>query len=184
MQYKKFFEEPKLSSHKLYEALRSFIIEGKTASYVASKFGFTVNSVYSLVKDFKRLCKNDTPTNAFFLINKPGPKQLESDIQIKIRDLIVILRKKYLSIHDIKSVLDAQGMVVSEGYILKIIKNEVFARLHKRSMHAKEATKSQAKIEPPKSVSYDGRITTFKMSGIKTIISSISLLYRCFYHHF
>ena len=95
MQYKKFFEEPKLSSHKRYEALRSFIIEGKTASYVASKFGFTVNSVYSLVKDLKRLCENDTPTNAFFMINKPGPKQLESDIQIKIRDLIVILIKKF-----------------------------------------------------------------------------------------
>ena len=48
-----FFQNPTDSTHKQYEALRMFFLENKTAVEVADKFGYTENTVYTIVRDFR-----------------------------------------------------------------------------------------------------------------------------------
>src|SRR5262245_54269826 len=111
-----FFSAPTHSLHRQYEALRAFFIEKRTAEEVAKQFNYKKSTVYSLARDFGNQVKNNTitPTHFFHEI-KPGRKPTKHHNQI--RDLIILLRKKYLSVPDIKSILDTQGQNVSERHI-------------------------------------------------------------------
>src|SRR6516165_3866860 len=131
MKPKDFFQTPLSPTQKQYEALRAFYLEEKTASEVAAQFGYTLSSFYSLTRDFKQfLTKSDRPVKRFFVDLQPGPKlrKQENDVY----NMIILLRKKYLAVSDIKSILDAQGFSVSETSIYKISKKEGFARLPRR----------------------------------------------------
>jgi hypothetical protein len=48
-----YFAEPSQPFHRQYLALRSFLFEGDTAETVAAKYGYTVNTVYTIARDFK-----------------------------------------------------------------------------------------------------------------------------------
>ena len=125
-----FFTSPRNTAHKKYEALRAFCFEKKPAEEVAKKFGYTVFALYSLARDFRKYLKND-PEKLFFVEAPLGRKPSENHDEI--HNLIVLLRKKYLSVSDIKSILDSQNKQVSEKHIYNIIHAEGFARLPRRS---------------------------------------------------
>jgi len=151
MEPKKFFQTPQNITQKQYEALRSFYLENKSASEVAAHFGYTLSSFYSLIRDFKQfLNKSDQPVKRFFIDPPTGPKlkKLENDTY----NLIVLLRKKYLAVSDIKSILDAQQFSVSETYIYKVLKQEGFARLPRRSKQTKYESGSSLPVIAPKTV--------------------------------
>lgn len=147
-----FFLRPELVLHKQYEALRAFFVDGMPAEMVADNFGYTTNAVYSLVRDFKQNSANVGP-QLFFHSTKPGRKPIDSTGELV--DIIIKLRKKYLSVPDIKAVLDVQGNNVSEKYVFNILKKEGFARLPRRNFSARVETLSNAKIEAPKSIALD-----------------------------
>ncbi len=69
--------------------------------------------------------------------------------------LIIDLRKRYLSVTDIKAILDAQEEIVSEGHIYSILKKEGFARLPRRRDDEREKAIPPPTIEAPKSVMLD-----------------------------
>lgn len=125
-----FFSSPQNTSHKKYEALRAFCFEKKPAEEVAKQFGYTVSTLYSLARDFKRSLENATD-NLFFVEPQLGRKPSQNHDEI--HNLIVLLRKKYLSVQDIKSILDSQNKPISEKHIYNIIRTEGFARLPRRS---------------------------------------------------
>ena len=130
----KYFAEPGQALHRQYLALRSFLFEGDTAETVAAKYGYTVNTVYTIARDFKaRLHKclghGDDP---FFQILRPGRKKQEEQDN-ELIEIILCYRKKYLSVPDIKALLDGKGYNVSEGFIYKVCDDNGFARLPKRS---------------------------------------------------
>lgn len=92
-----FFSAPTHSVHRQYEALRAFFIDELTAEEVAKQFHYKKSAVYSLTRDFSHQLKNDAITPAhFFHQTKPGRKPTENHNQI--RELIILLRKKYLSV--------------------------------------------------------------------------------------
>ena len=149
MDPKIFFQLPQNSTQKQYEALRAFYAEEKSACEVASQYGYTTSSFYSLARDFKKLLNNpDIALNKFFIDSKPGPKPKEQEANID--NLIIILRKKYLSVSDIKSILDSQKLEISETYIYSLLKREGFARLPRRGIQAKRETASNVPITAPK----------------------------------
>ncbi len=151
MEPKFFFQNPQNTAQKQYEALRAFFMENKSANEIANIFKYTEKTVYSLVRDFKQfLEKSTTPVNKFFVELHPGPKQKKENKDID--NFIIILRKKYLSVSDIKSILDSQSHSVSEAYIYKVIKREGFGRLPRRSKMLKNETRSSIPISAPKSV--------------------------------
>ena len=144
-----FFLRPEEPIHKRYEALRSFYLEGMTAREVSAKFGYTVSTVYALTRDFKILLGSEQPSSSFFIQPQPGRKQKSLDGSTG--QLIVELRKKYLSVSEIKAILDSVGEEVSEKYIYNLLVREGFTRLPRRSNQAKTETRATVKLEAAKS---------------------------------
>src|SRR5262245_1486763 len=166
MDPKDFFISPANALHKQYEALRAFFIEDKTTKQVANQFGYTESSVYSLVRDFKQELKSGNPEKRFFLEVKRGRKKIGAEDEIVC--LIILLRKKFLSVPDIKSILDAQNYSVSEKFIYDVLKKEGFARLPRRDKKTHLETLSDAPLTAPKTflLSNDRETVYSSMAGI------------------
>ncbi len=157
----KFFTKPLSLAQKQYETLRAFFVENRTASTIAKQFGYTTNSVYSLVNDFKQQLKSGEAQEVYFTQSLVGRKPKENSDEII--SLIVALRKKYLSVGDIKSILDAQNKRVSEKYIYNILHQEGFARLPRRDETERHTAMSQVSLVAPKTMALD-RMASEQMS--------------------
>jgi len=144
-----FFLRPQDATHRRYEALRAFHLDGRTAQEVSGLFGYTVSTVYTLVRNFKSLLGSNAPSAQFFISSRPGRK--EKDSTGKLSKLIIELRKKYLSVPDIKAILDSLEDNVSEKHVYNVLKKEGFARLPRRSRLARSETHASIKIEAAKS---------------------------------
>lgn len=149
MNISNFFASPTKPAHKQYEALRAYLYEKQDAQTVAKKFGYTIASLYSLTRDLKKHIKNNQIEDKFFIDSLPGRKPREDHDELY--NLIVLLRKKYLSVADIKSILDAQKKEISEKQIYNIIKTDGFARLPRRNKITRNKVFEQVPIVAPKS---------------------------------
>ena len=148
MDPKEFFISPQNTIQKQYEALRAFYAGGCSAEEAANRFGYTISSFYSLARDFKKNLSLKSPAQSFFISRKAGRKP--QDVTGEMNRLIITLRKKYLSVPDIKAILDVQGYKVSEKYVYNVIKEDGFARLPRRNLLTREKATSAFKIEAPK----------------------------------
>jgi transposase len=125
-----YFTEYSNTMQKQYLALRRFFIDKHTAEQVAKEFNYSVMTIYSLVRDFKiKLAESEE--DPFFKEPVLGRKKI--DPEGEVRDLVVNFRKKYFSVPEIKTALDALGFSISERTISTILTNEGFARLPRRS---------------------------------------------------
>lgn len=140
------FIEPQGVLQKRYEALRCFFVEKHTAQWIANKYGYTIQTVYSLVRDFKQNIEIDKNwlTNYFFNIPIAGRKISESSDELKSR--IIALRKQFMSVPDIKHVLDSKEISVSESFIYKTLIIEGFTRLPRRDKMERESVVITEKI--------------------------------------
>ena len=157
---KHFFLNPNDSTHRRYEALRAFYVEEKTAEEISALFGYTVNTVYTLVRNFKHALDSDHPSGQFFISPRAGRK--EKDPTGKLNSLIIALRKNYLSVPEIKSILDATEQQVSEKYVYNVLSKDGFARLPRRSRQTKAQALSTITLEAPKSELLDYRPERFQ----------------------
>jgi transposase len=164
MKPKKFFKNLKNIAHKKYEALRGFYYDGKSADQISKEFGYTKSAFYSITRDFNKSLKEDKdPVKRFFITNLPGPKKNK---QSNIINLIITLRKKYLSVSDIKSILDSQDLDISETFIYRVIKKEGFARLPRRDLQTKNETISNSLIKAPKATLFKSSNENFSSSNL------------------
>jgi hypothetical protein len=121
----RFFLEPQNATHRQYEALRAFFVEGLSSQEAARRFGYTEGSFRVLTHDFRQ-----NPRRPFFLPPKKGPK--EAPKTDKVREQVIALRKENLSIYDISQVLETRRHRVSSVSISHILRDEGFARLPRR----------------------------------------------------
>jgi len=172
-----FFANPQNTVQKQYEALRAFYVEKWSGEDVAKHFGYTLSSFYSLTRDFKKNLLQDEPAQFFFTPKTTGRKpKAETD---KINQLIVGLRKKYLSVPDIKAIVDAQGQyTVSERHVYNIVKNEGFARLPRRNNSIREKAGTEFKIEAPISSMLDFMPETFSSQNSLGILCLLPYIQR------
>ena len=120
----RFFLEPASSAQRQYEALRAYFVEGVSSAEVSRRFGYTRGSFRVLCHHFRR-SKPD-----FFRELKHGPHtQPKKDA---VRELILGMRKRNLSIYDIESALKTQQTPLSTTAIWEILHEEGFARLPRR----------------------------------------------------
>jgi len=119
------FLEPSNSTHRQYEALRAYFIDGLTSREVARRFGYTDGSFRVLIHDFRQY-----PEREFFIPPAKGPQK--SPKKDNVRERVVLLRKQNLSVYDIGTVLKTKGRDISTVSISKILKEEGFARLQRR----------------------------------------------------
>ena len=133
-----YFASPTQPVHRQYLALRSFYHEGKSAEDVAACYGYTVHAVYSLARNFKAKLENGKGDGAdpFFRDAKMGRPKQERDPELE--DIIIGLRKKHLSVPDIKIILDGMGHESTEWTIYKVCDDNGFARLPKRSSEQRQ----------------------------------------------
>jgi hypothetical protein len=119
------FLEPANSTHRQYEALRAFFVEGVPSAEVATLFGYTPGSFRVLVHEFR-----NRPERDFFIrvagVGRPPGKQN------RLREQIIALRKQNLSVHDINRALARDGKSLSPAAIAAILKAEGFAKLPRR----------------------------------------------------
>lgn len=125
MDYSRYFLEPSNSTHRQYEALRAYFVEGLSSAEVAACFGYTPGSFRVLCSEFRK-----NPSREFFLAPSRGPQKApKAD---RLREEVVALRKQNLSIYDISDVLKGEGKKLSPAAVDKILKEEGFARLPRR----------------------------------------------------
>jgi transposase len=172
-----FFAKPQNTVQKQYEALRAFYVEKWSGEEVAKRFGYTLSSFYSLTRDFKKNLLQDKPAQFFFTLKTTGRKpKADTD---KINQFIVGLRKKYLSVPDIKAIVDAQGQhTVSERHVYNVIKNEGFARLPRRNNSIREKAGTEFKIEAPISSMLNFMPETFSSQNSLGILCLLPYIQR------
>src|SRR5712692_6460173 len=119
------FLEPANPTHRQYEALRAYFVEGLPSQQAAARFGYTSGSFRILCHQFRQ-----DPTRTFFAPSRKGPRPTPT--RDRIREAIVTLRKQNLSIYDISKVLAEQGTARSPVAVSLILHEEGFAKLPRR----------------------------------------------------
>jgi transposase len=119
------FLQPSNTTHRQYEALRAFFVDGLSGKQVANRFGYTEGSFRVLVHQFRQ-----NPHKEFFLPPAKGPHTAPK--KDKVRQMIISMRKQNLSVYDISRVLKTKNHELSPVSVSKIIKEEGFARLPRR----------------------------------------------------
>lgn len=156
---------------KKYDALRAFFYEKRKASDVAVKYGYTLSSFYSLIKEFRLSLKSRKKENEdfFFKSIKAGRTPMaESD---KVQQLIIDLRKKNFSIEDIVSIANSKGFKISYGYAYQLLNKEGFARVERRSKIQKKALQLPPKIKAE--VATKWKVTNERFQSSSTGIFSL-----------
>src|SRR6516164_10977370 len=119
------FLEPSNSTHRRYEALRAFFVEGLPSAEAAARFGYTPGSFRVLVHQFRQ-----DPERAFFLTPAKGPQAAPK--RDRLRDRVVALRKQNLSIYDISTTLRDEGHALSPAAVSALLQAEGNAGLPRR----------------------------------------------------
>ena len=111
------FLEPSNSTHRQYEALRAFFVDGLPSAQAAARFGYTPGSFRVLVHQFRNQPKRDffAPTARD---GRPAGKQT------RLREQVVALRKQNLSVHDISRALAREGESLSPAAVAAILKDD------------------------------------------------------------
>ena len=121
----KVFLEPANSTHRQYEALRAYYVEGLSSAEAAKRFGYTPGSFRVLCHEFRRNSQRE-----FFRPPAKGPQA--SPKVDKVREAVMALRKQNRSIYDISRALEEAGSPLSPAAISLILKEEGFTRLPRR----------------------------------------------------
>lgn len=162
MKAKDFFLNPSSVPQKQYEALRAYYVENRSAKEVAEDFGYKHRGFTSIVLNFNKKLAQSNGENLFFADIQKGRKPTEA--VNRARDTIIALRKKYLSLEEIKVALDALDLPVSEKTIYNILKSEGFARLPRRQNSIRQQSQPE-KLSAVKTVTCDFKNETFKTSN-------------------
>ena len=134
----KYFIEPTTSGQKQYEAVRAFIVEQLTAEEVAKKFGYTLSTVYSLVK------KTTAGKLKLFPKVEKGPKGRR--IPIDVQNKIIQFRKRNLSAKDIEQKLAKENISISKRTIARVLLDAGFKKLKRRTNRERGITKKNKLI--------------------------------------
>ncbi|HJZ41499.1 MAG TPA: transposase [Bacteroidales bacterium] len=167
-----FFLQPESVTHKQYEALRMYYVEGIPAHEVADRFGYTYRAFTSLVFSFRKKLGVNPTSAIFFVQNTPGRKI--SVVTIGAKSVIIDMRKKYYSVPDIKVTLDGLGQPVSEKNIYNIITAEGFSRLPRRTKLVKQQLdKVQIPAEKSAPLSFENETFRSANAGILMFVALI-----------
>jgi hypothetical protein len=122
-----FFLAPENPLHRQYEAFRAYFVEGLPSQEVARRFGYTPGSFRVLCHEFRH---DPDKQRRFFQSVSPGPRYAPARDQV--RELVVAMRKRNLSVYDIQHELAQAGHTISINALAVLLREEGFARLPRR----------------------------------------------------
>ena len=123
----RFFLAPEKPLHRQYEALRTYFVEKKPSKEVAQAFGYSPGAFRVLCFQFRR---NPNLQERFFKEVSHGPHAAPKRDQV--RELVVSLRKRSLSVYDIQRELVERGYEISVNALSILLREEGFVRLPRR----------------------------------------------------
>lgn len=123
--FARYFLEPSNSTHRQYEALRAYFVDGLGNKEAAQRFGFSEGSFRVLVHHFRQ-----NPERQFFL--PPGKGQQSAPGAGPVREPVIAPRTQNLSIYDNSRTLKTMSHSLNPISVSKMIKQEGFARLPRR----------------------------------------------------
>jgi hypothetical protein len=121
----RFFKHPDVAGQKQYEALRGYFIDHIPGKEIARRFSYTYAAFNSLKQRFK------AGSLTFLFTATPGPKGPR--ISSELREQIIEYRRKRLSAYQIAEVLETLGTPVSMSTVSRILVEEGFSRLPRRT---------------------------------------------------
>jgi transposase len=122
-----FFLDPDATRQRQYEALRAYFLDKRSAADVAARFGYSTAAFRSLCHKFR----HDSALRAgFFQTPRPGPRHAPA--RDRVRELVVAMRKRNLSVYDIQHELAAAGHTLSINSLSILLREEGFAPLPRR----------------------------------------------------
>lgn len=121
-----FFLAPNERLHRQYEALRSFFVEELPSAEAALRFGYSSGSFRVLCHQFR----HDPEKRASFF--RPLPRSHPAPARDPVRELVVAMRKRNLSVYDIQRELAAGSHRISINALTVLLREEGFARLPRR----------------------------------------------------
>jgi hypothetical protein len=123
----RFFLAPESPLQRQYEALRAYYVERLPSHEVARRFGYTPGSFRVLCHQFR----HDPAKRAAFF-PAAGQGSHAAPARDPVRDLVVAMRKRNLSVYDIRRELAAAGHDISINALSILLREEGFARLPRR----------------------------------------------------
>jgi hypothetical protein len=123
----RFFLNPQNALQRQYEALRAYFVEELPSHEVADRFGYTPGSFRVLTHQFRH---DPGWRDAFFCSQRPAAAAPPP--RDRVRDLVVALRKRNLSVYDIQRELADAGHTISINTLTLLLREEGFARLPRR----------------------------------------------------
>ena len=120
-----FFKHPATAGQKQYEALRGHFIDHVPGREISRRFGYTYTAFNSLKQRFK------AGGIQFFITPPPGPKGPR--VPAELKEQIIEYRKKRLSAYQIAEVLETIGTPLSVSTIARILAEEGFPKLPRRT---------------------------------------------------
>lgn len=155
------FLAPANATHRRYEALRAYFVEGLSSAEAARRFGYAPGSFRVLCHQFRK-----DPHRPFFLPSSKGPRTApKAD---PVRERVVALRKQNLSIYDISRTLDRAGQRLSPSAVALLLKQEGFARLPRRADDERPATQrpDAAQVADARELDLSARSFRTKFGGL------------------
>jgi len=122
-----FFLAPEKTTHRQYEALRAYFVEGLSSKEAARRFDYTPGSFRGLCHRFRKV---EDRADHFFRDVPRGPQS--APVRDRLRDKVVAMRKRNLSVYDMKRELREAGEEVSINTLAVILREEGFAPLPRR----------------------------------------------------
>jgi hypothetical protein len=121
------FTTPTQVTHRRYEALRAFFVEGLTYQQAADRFGYTRWAMVNLVREHRagRL-------ELFAPPRKPGPAPGVTPAKDRARGRVVQLRRQGLSTYEIAARLAAEHTPLNRTSVAEVLAEEGFGRLLRR----------------------------------------------------
>ena len=169
--YKEFFMKPENRKQILYEALRKSVIDKMPDKDICELYNLNYNTFRSEKKLFYQSIRQDENySDSIFQESKVGKRAIKN---VELEEKVVSLRKNNLSIVDIKSILSGEGFTVSLWKIDRILKENEFPPLPKRTAKEKQKVELSANIEVPRT----NQVTLIRPERFDSLGGSIFLFY-------
>jgi hypothetical protein len=121
-----FFLSPEGPLHRQYEVLRAYFVQQLPSAEAARRFGYSPGAFRVLCHQFRH---DPEKRSAFF---RPLPRPHSAPARDPVRELVVSMRKRNLSVYDIQRELAAGQHPISINALTVLLREEGFARLPRR----------------------------------------------------
>src|SRR6266536_4492722 len=123
-----FFLSPQFPLQRQYEALLAYLVDEEPSAVVARRFAYSPGAFRVICHQFRH---DPHKRASFFRQPQRGPQS--SPARDRVRDLAVAMRKRNLSVYDMRRELAAAGHTISINSLTVLLREEGFSRLPRRA---------------------------------------------------